>query len=82
MTERPRRIPALEIAKIVREWPTLTGYGPHIAARFGVPLGTAHRWVAETRRRGLLPPSGEHPCPRCHGTGKIRWRRRAAEMGA
>src|SRR5262249_13342895 len=27
-----------------------------IAARHGVPVSTAHRWVKEARRRGFLPP--------------------------
>ena len=27
-----------------------------IAARRGVPVSTAHRWVKEARRRGFLPP--------------------------
>jgi hypothetical protein len=30
-----------------------------IAARQGVPVSTAHRWVKEARRRGFLPPG--HP---------------------
>lgn len=29
--------------------------GPMIAGRAGVPVRTVHRWVAEARRRGMLP---------------------------
>lgn len=65
-------IPLVEVAAIVREWPTLSGYSPHIAARFNVPLGTARRWVYLARKRGLIGPP-EHPCPTCNGTGRRSW---------
>lgn len=28
-----------------------------LAEQAGVPVATVHRWIAETRRRGLLPPA-------------------------
>lgn len=68
-----RRIPIEEVAQIVRDWPTSTGYAPHIAHTYGIPLGSAYRWIAEARRRGALPAGGEHPCPTCKGTGVRRW---------
>lgn len=72
------RIPVDEVAQIVREWPTATGYCPHIAERWGVPITTARRWITEARRRGLLPPGGaDRPCPVCKGTGVRAWHDRS-----
>lgn len=71
---RPGQIPVEDIAAIVRNWPTSSGYGPYIAGRYGVPLATARRWVYETRRRGLLEPgTSDRPCPYCEGSGVSRW---------
>ena len=66
-----RKPPLPEIAAIVADWPRLSGYGPHIADLYGVPIGVARAWIAQTRRAGLLPASGPHPCRHCQGTG---WR--------
>jgi transposase len=70
---RPERIPLAEVAEIVANWPTARGYTTHIAVKYNVPVPTARRWVAETRRRGLLAPGGPHPCPTCKGTGVRTW---------
>ena len=74
--DRPGRIPVEEISELVNSWPRLTGYARAIAERYGVPLPTAYRWIAETRRRGLLARAGEHPCPTCGGSGLRTWGRR------
>lgn len=71
---RPPRIPLDEVAEIVRNWPTPTGYGPYIAGRWGVPLPTARRWIYQARQVGLLAPgTADRPCPACDGSGVSRW---------
>lgn len=76
LTYVPRsRIPYDYVAKFVREFPRLTGYGPALAEDQGIPLSSAHRWIYETRRRGFLPPGdAERPCPMCKGSGVRTWR--------
>lgn len=77
--ERPARdrIPYEEIAEIVRTWPTRSGYGRHIAGKYGVPFTTAQRWIRVARQRGLLPPGTEdRPCRWCGGSGRVSWRKR------
>jgi hypothetical protein len=71
---RRRSIPVEDVAEIVRSWPTPNGYGPYIADRWGVPLGTARRWIYEARLAGLLAPGArDRPCRTCNGTGVTRW---------
>ncbi len=85
MTDRPRpeHIPYDEIAAIVKAWPSARGYGPHIAARWRVPLATARRWVYQTRLRGLLPAgTDDRPCPSCGGTGVANWGSRQSRRTA
>lgn len=49
-------------------------FGPPIAEAYGVPLGTARRWVAIARQRGFLPPVEKQgpqyqPLRKRHGVG-------------
>lgn len=50
--------------------------GVAVAKQWGVAVRTAHRWVAECRKRGLLPPtvpgSGQQRCAEC-GAPKSMW---------
>ncbi len=71
---RPEQIPLAEVARIVREWPTATGYGPYIAGRWNLPLATARRWIYQARLAGLLEPgTADRPCRACDGSGVARW---------
>lgn len=70
-------IPFEDVARIVAAWSSRSGYGPHIAELFKVPVPTAYRWIAEARKRGLLPNGiEERPCRHCAGTGVTRWGKR------
>ena len=70
MTNKQRRYsppPYAEVAEIVSEHPMR--YAPEVAAKFGVAIRTAQKWVREGRMLGVIPNYVGHPCPTCGGTG-------------
>lgn len=48
------------LAAIAAQYNAATAEGrppaPPIAAAYGVPVATVHRWVSEARKKGVLPP--------------------------
>jgi hypothetical protein len=47
-----------EVASLyLREVGTKRSPAPAIARAAGVPVRTVHRWIAEARKRGILPPA-------------------------
>lgn len=64
----------IDVARIVRGWPTRRGYGNFIAAKYEVSEARARGWVSKARDAGLLPSGTKpRPCRYCGGTGVTQW---------